>query len=399
MEQLIVRLGTDASSSVSWLVWSTTESEVIASGVLPDAQALDTLSERAGQRPIIALVPSSDVVLKWVTLPPRAGRKVIAAIPFMLEDELSEDIADLFFAMGPKRGDEQAVAVVRHDKMQTWQTQLQDAGLNCDRVIPDVLAVPVNEQGLSLLTLAEQVLVREDEWQGFQGESDWIVPALAHLTKRQSEPMQLNNYSDLDLGLLPNAHVDAQTLELPMAVLAKEAMAIKFNLFQGDYKTKKKTHSAWKQWRLAASLAVLALLVGLIDKSLTLQQLSSQNEDLKAQINQQVKSGFPNMGSYRDLRRKVTSEMAKLEQGGGSASMLVMLSQLSPAFSASQLKPQSIRFDGARQEIRLQALAANFESLERFKRQAEEAGFTVEQGAINNLEEGVVGSLAIRSNV
>ena len=123
MEQLIVRLGSDAQAPVSWLVWSTTESEVIASGVLPDADALDSLSERAGQRPIIALVPSSDVVLKWVTLPPRAGRKIIAAIPFMLEDELSEDIAELFFAMGPKRRDAQAVAVVRHDKMQTWRQQ------------------------------------------------------------------------------------------------------------------------------------------------------------------------------------------------------------------------------------------------------------------------------------
>jgi general secretion pathway protein L len=210
--------------------------------------------------------------------------------------------------------------------------------------------------------------------------------------------VKLNNYSDLPLNNVPNTHVEAQTLELPMAVLATEAMAVSFNLFQGDYKAKKKTNNVWQQWRVAIVLAVAALLVGIVDKTLTLQQLSSQNETLKAQINQQVKSGFPNMGGYRDLRRKVASELAKLEQGGGSASMLVMLSQLSPAFSASDLKPQSIRFDSGRQELRLQAFAANFDSLERFKRQAEEAGFTVEQGAINNIENGVVGSLAIRSN-
>ena len=48
MEQLIVRLGSDSQSPVFWIVWSESEQEIIASGELPDAQALSSLSERAG---------------------------------------------------------------------------------------------------------------------------------------------------------------------------------------------------------------------------------------------------------------------------------------------------------------------------------------------------------------
>jgi len=398
MEQLIVRLNSDDGAPISWLVWSSSESEVIASGVLPDATHLATLKERAGQRPTIALVPGSDVLLKWVTLPPKAGRKVISAIPFMLEDELSEDIAELFFATGPRQGDKQAVAIVRHDKIQLWQSQLAQAGLYCEQLLPDVLAVPYHEGCLSLLALNEHVLVREDEWKGFQGEVDWVIPALAHASKQSEAKVVINNYSDLSLHAVPNTEVVAQTLELPMAVLARQALSASFNLFQGDYKARKKSsNTLWAQWRLAAVLAALAVVLTLVDKTLTLNSLKDKNTALRAQINAQVEAGFPNMGAYRDLKRKVTSELAKLEQNGGGAGMLVMMSQLQPAFAQSKVKPQVLRFDSGRGELRLQALATNFEALEQFKTRAEQAGFVVEQGAINNRAEGVVGSLSIRS--
>lgn len=399
MEQLIVRLGSDDTSPVFWLVWSTSESEVIASGVLPDASQLSSLAERAGQRAIIALVPTSDVLLKWVTLPVRANRKVLNAIPFMLEEEVSEDIGELFFATGPKQGNEQAVAIVRHTQMQTWQQQLKSAGLFCDRVLPDVLAVPAHSEGMSLLCLNDQVLVREDEWKGFQGEADWIVPALAHATKQSETQVNIFNYSDLSLHAVPNAKVEAQTLELPMAVLAQQALASSFNLFQGDYKAKKQARGTWKKWGVAAVLAMLALITTLVDKGLALHTLKTQNASVTQQIDDAVKAGFPNMGAYRDLRRKINSELAKLEQGGGGTSFLIMLSQLEPAFSQSKIKPQTLRYDGGRSEIRMQALANNFEALEQFKRAAEQSGFAVEQGAINNRPEGVMGSLAIRSNI
>ena len=102
MEQLLIRLGATEADPISWLVWSTAEEEIIASGELPNADALSTLAERAGHRAVIALAPSSEILLKWVALPPRAGRKVLSALPFMLEDELATDISEQFFAIGPK---------------------------------------------------------------------------------------------------------------------------------------------------------------------------------------------------------------------------------------------------------------------------------------------------------
>lgn len=397
MEQLLVRLGANHTDPISWLVYSRTEDEIIASGELPNAEALSSLTERAGQRSVIALAPSSEILLKWVELPPKAGRKIISAIPFMLEDELATDISQQFFAIGPKRGDEQAVAVVSHEKMELWQSWLSEAGLFCDTIIPDVLAVPVTENGWSVLTLGEQLLVRQDTFKGVQGEATWLLPTLVHFTAQQESPITITNYAGIDLSSLPNIEEAQAPLELPMQVLAKEAMQSGFNLCQGDYKVKRKRSGVLNQWRVAAVLAVLALCTSLIDKGFSLYQLKAQNQALSSEINTAVKAGFPNIGTYRNVRLKLQSELAKLEQGGGSASMLIMLDQLAPAFSATDVKPQTLRFDATRTEIRIQAQGKNFEALEQFKRIAENVGFVVEQGAINNRDNGVVGTVSVRS--
>ena len=155
MEQLLVRLGSRQEDRVQWLVWSADEQEIIASGELPDASQLATLKERAGQRPAIALVPTCDIAMRWVALPPRASRKVLSAIPFMLEDELAQDVSKQFFAMGPRRGDQQAVAIVSREKMEDWQDWLSEAGLYCDKLLPDVLAVPHHEGAWSVLAVGK----------------------------------------------------------------------------------------------------------------------------------------------------------------------------------------------------------------------------------------------------
>ncbi|RUP82142.1 type II secretion system protein GspL [Alteromonas sp. KS69] len=397
MEQLLIRLGATEADPISWLVWSTAEEEIIASGELPNADALSTLAERAGQRAVIALAPSSEILLKWVALPPRAGRKVLSALPFMLEDELATDISEQFFAIGSKVGDSQAVAVVSHAKLQMWQQWLADAGLFCNHLIPDVLAVPVTEKGWSVLTLGEQMLVRQDTFQGIQGEQAWLLPTLGHFTSQQEAPVVITNYAGIDLSGVPNITVNDAPLELPMHVLAKEAMSSSFNLLQGEYKVKRTRNNAWAQWRVAAVLAVLVLCTSLVDKTVTLYQLKSDNAALSSEIDQAVKSGFPNIGVYRNVKLKLQYELDKLSKSGGDASMLVMLDQLSEAFASTQVKPQTLRFDATRTEIRIQAQGKSFEALEQFRRQAEGAGFTVEQGAINNRDDNVIGTVSIRS--
>lgn len=398
MEQLVVRLGASSQEPIHWLVWSSQQNEIIASGELPSAEHLGTLADRAGGRPICALVPTSDILLKWVTLPAKAGRKAISAIPYMLEEDISGDINDQFFALGPKQGDKQAVAIMQKATITAWLDVIQEAGLNCDQMLPDILALPrANKEAWSVLQLGEQLLIRQDDWAGLQGEMTWLKQALSHQARRNETPLQVSDYSGVDLADIDNLEVTSQPLELAMKVLASEAKSSKFNLLQGEFKVTSKKSGSWKKWRIAAVLAIVAMGTTLIDKTIEQQRISQELAKLKEQTDQEYKRAFPNSGAYRDLRRTMTRQMKSLEQGGGGASMLVMLSQLESAFGDSKVKPQTMRFDRKRTEIRIQVVAANIDALDTFKRQAEAQGFEVEQGAINQKGNQVVGTLSVRS--
>lgn len=402
MEQLVVRLGTSPDEAIHWIVWSSQQNEIIASGELPDAEQLSTLADRAGRRPICALVPTSDVLLKWVELPAKAGRKALAAIPFMLEEEISGDISQQFFALGPKEGNSQAVAIVNKEKLQSWLTIIQKASLACEQLLPDVLALPNGDNDTwTCLELGQQLLVRQDQWAGLQGESDWLKQAIKHHAKQQAKQsdsnLTINDFSGVDLSDIDYLEKLEQPLELPMKVLAEGAHSAKFNLLQGDFKVKNSSGSEWKKWRLAAVLAVIALFTTLVDKSVEQQKLSQELASLKAQADSEYKRAFPDGGAYRDLKSTMQRKINALEQGGGGASMLVMLGQLSGAFADSNVKPQTLRFDSRRAELRIQAVASNFDALDKFKRQAEAQGFTVEQGSINQKDNQVIGTLSIRS--
>ncbi|GAC16332.1 type II secretion system protein GspL [Aliiglaciecola lipolytica] len=397
MENLVIRLGSTTNDPVNWLVWSAQEQEIIASGVLDNAQQLSSLSERAGKRPITALVPGCDFLLKWVTMPAKASRKALTAIPYMLEEDLSTDISEQFFALGDRNGNAQAVAVVGRSKMQDWLHAIKSAGLFCDKMLPDVLALPYLEDAWSMVTLGQNAIIRQDQWQGLQGDSSWLLQAMEHFAKQQTTPLKVANYSDLDISNLANVEPIEQELELPMQLLATGALKSGFNLLQGEFKAKQQSKSEWRKWRVAAVLAIVALLVTVVDKSIQVNQLKQQSSDLKAQMHEEFKKAFPNQQKPTRIRRAMERELAKLANGGGQTSMLAMMSQLTDAFRSSDVKPQTIRFDSARSEIRLQAVAANFEALEQFKRIAQEKGFEVEQGAINNKDSQVIGSLSIRS--
>jgi general secretion pathway protein L len=402
MEQLVVRLGAQPNEAIHWIVWSEQQDEIIASGQLPDQQQLSSLAHRAGGRPICVLVPTSDILLKWVELPTKAGRKAIAAIPYMLEEEISGDIAQQFFALGPKVANKQAVAVVNKDKLNLWLQVIQDAGLVCEQLLPDILALPQVAPGnWALLKIGQQLLVRQDEWAGLQGEQEWLTQAIGHYARQYSshheKTLQIDNYSELDLTELAELDSQDQALELPMKVLAQGARVASFNLLQGEYKIKNKNQGQWKKWRLAAVLAVIALFTSLLDKGLEQQTIDGELTRIKAQISAEYKRAFPSAGAYRDLRATMQRQMLALEKSGGGVSMLIMLSQLSPAFKDSQVKPQSMRFDRSRGELRIQAAANNYDALDKFKRQAEAQGFVVEQGSINQKNNQVIGSLSIRS--
>lgn len=395
MQRLILRLGADLHAPVHWLVYSEQAEEIIASGVLSNALDLASLKERADSAEVIALAYSSDVLLTQVSLPSNASRKALGAIPFMLEEEICGDISQHFFALGERDGDLQQVAVVAVDKLQLWQQTFKDAGIFCQTMVPDALALPFSDDTLSLVQLHDSIITRTDRWQGLAGEGDWLLNIVAQMAIKDDKSIVC--YSEIEgLDDISCDNITTDYAELPLLMMLKNINAKSLNLFQERFAVKREGNPHWQKWKVAAVLAVLALTINIVTKTIEINDIKSQRAQINQQISASIAQGFPDIGQYRQPRQAVERELRRLEQAGGSIGMLAILSQLTDAFASSGVTPQTLRYDASRTELRMQSVANNFESLERFRRDVQSLGFAVDQGAINNRGDQVVGVIIVK---
>lgn len=422
MEQLILRLGVTEHDPILWGVWDERAATIHASGTLPNAAALVTLQERAANRPVYAVVPNSAVNLKTVTLPPGANKKVLNAIGFMIEDDIAGDIAEQHIALGPLKKQEQRLVLVERQQLQNWIDWLAAAELHTSVLVPEALALPhsqtasktditdtaaesdnqtpISSMQIALMTIDDDIIARLGDWGGISGHKSWLSPWLQSWSQ-QNAPISITEYSADVAHLCGEPYAIQQPpLELPIHVFAQGLNQLQksspFTLRQGEFKAQQKSNKNWVYWRTAAAVVAFAFIFGVIDKSLQLSALEAQNTALKTQIQQDIKQGFPGLGAYRDARRSIAQYIKTRENSGSGASGMAMLANLSNAFASSQLQAQTLRFDQKRSEIRIQAVANKFADLEAFSKAANDAGLTVEQGAINNKGGQLVGTLIIK---
>ena len=452
-ETLYIRLGSQAQDEISWLIFNTLEQEIIASGVLPHAEQLSELTEKAQQRVVKVFVPGCDVLLKRLTLPTKSHRAMLSAVPYMLEDELAQDVDELFFAYANITNDNSEhncfVAITQRAQMLLWQSWLAAADINTKHMLPDVLAMPyVNEQWSAIALHPErvpsqsslteqnvagqakqtQIIIRQGEWQGYALDSEaWqftlqnkiALAQAAEVASDKKNAAKNTGKSDatLDNVLTINAYSALPSLEainqqstinivnageeLPLALFAQHSQqSSTFNLLQGEFKVKERRSPHLKNWLWAAGFAVCALLLNVGYKSAQLFQLSAQQADIEAQIIKQYQQTFPGAKRVRigTIKSQLSRELSSLGGATEQVGFLSMLAQVQPAFAkVPSLKPESIKFDGKRQELRLQAIADDYQHFEQFKNALALANVEVKQGAQNNQGEQVTGSFSIVS--
>jgi general secretion pathway protein L len=397
-ETLYIRLGSHRSDTVHWLAMRDQNNEIIASGELSGADELSSLSEKAKTRKLCVLVSGADVALHELHVPAKSQRAIKQAAPYMLEDELAQDVDDCFFAYASEKGSGDKnclVAVVADTQMQAWLGWLFEAGLSTKVMLPDCLALPVSEGQSNLMQLGEQVLIRAGKWQAQTLDPQlWSIAKSSLLAENQSvvQHTQFDDYVD-------DVEVTTDLAELPLALLAIHSKAAPVNLLQDRYRVIEKRSAANKSWLIAAGLVGITLVTSLAFKGVKLMRLNDQIAQVEDTIVQEYKTAFPETKRVRVSTIK-SQLKRKLKQLGGAnqseGDFITMLASTESAFKqVPNLKPTSIKFDAKRNELRLQAIADNYQAFETFKVALEKQRFTVKQGAQNNQGDKVTGSFSI----
>jgi general secretion pathway protein L len=417
-EILFIRLGSQVKDTIHWLVVSDPnnhEQEIIASGELRGADQLSELTTKAEKRQVKVLVPGCDVLLKSLKAPGKSNHAIRLAVPYMLEDNLAEDVEQLFFAYADLitnvEGHNCFTAIVAHRQMEQWLSWLADANIETKHILPDVLAMPIAESAWSAIALGdnnqEQVIIRQKLWQGFVLDGNaWQLQCRAFAMEQAGNDD--DNDQDLSVSIeayspLPHSEQLGVTFlpeVLPLALMAEhyQSQLNQFNLLQGPYKRKENRSHLGQQWLWVASIALFALVLTLSQKGVQLWQLNAEQDRVQQSIITTYKQAFPKTKRVRvsTIKSQLNRELASLGSVSNKQGFLAMLAKLQPAFAnVPALKPESLKFDGKRQELRIQAQAESYQAFEKFSMALSSVDLTVKVGSQSNQGEQVTGSFSV----
>lgn len=199
-ECLTVRLSSEQETSILWSVWSNQEQDVIASGELETIQQLDQLTQYATGRRVVVLLSASDVLLTEVDIPAGSARQFESMLPYLMEDEIAQDVDELHFSIMAKRANRAYVCALEKQWLNDIIDQFAAQDMEIAQVLPDVLALPTSEEKACALQLPNTWLLRFDDYLGVGLESDWLTLYLNHRVDSDG-PLAIESYSQVPSSL------------------------------------------------------------------------------------------------------------------------------------------------------------------------------------------------------
>ncbi|MEG3692301.1 type II secretion system protein GspL [Vibrio coralliirubri] len=404
-EFLTVRLSSEPQSPVQWLVWSTSQQEVIASGELSSWEQLDELTPYAEKRSCIALLPGNECLIKRVEIPKGAARQFDSMLPFLLEDEVAQDIEDLHLTILDKDATHATVCGVDREWLKQALDLFREANIIFRKVLPDTLAVPFEEQGISALQIDQHWLLRQGNYQAVSISEAWLPMFLQSdwvVADDEEQATTIFSYTAMpseDVQQQSGANWQAKPAELVMSLLSQQAITSGVNLLTGTFKTKSSFSKYWRVWQKVAIAACLLVAVIVTQQVLKVQQYEAQAQAYRMEserIFRAVLPGKQRIPTVSYLKRQMNDEAKKYGGSGDGDSLLGWLALLPETLGqVKAIEVESIRYDGNRSEIRLQAKSSDFQHFETARVKLEEK-FTVEQGPLNRNGDAVFGSFTLK---
>lgn len=405
-ETIVIRLHDSGPDQVSWYPLGKHPSPLAPRGEGTLTQAAEMTR---GWR-LLAIAPSSDLLLTKVNIPSNNRQRLIQAIPFTLENDLTEEIEQLHFALNLKTSQDGAgVAVISRVRLETWLESFHSLQLTPFGLYPDFLCLPFTDTHWSIYLENNLALVRTGQTSGFSAELENLSLFLKMaIVSAATPPEQFDLFLSpkLDREQYPaliSDEIEISRKEIPfpgdLTRLLVENLDERetLNLLQGDYAQVDKSTVQWRRWLPAAMLFVFLAGLNVVSSTFDNNQYKRQNEQLSQEIRQVFRETFPELKRIVDPRVQMEQQLKLLRKGthGGQAEFLSLMN--SSAVNIAKIPGnllQSINFRDNQLDLKL--TLKDLQSLETIKKAIEAEGLAVEIKSANASGSQVTSHLRIR---
>jgi general secretion pathway protein L len=414
---LLLRLPAPGEQETEWL-------SIEDSGAPSTARQRGPLSLAAAvarSAQVVALAPASHILLAEPELPPGSGVKLARAVPFALEEQLTEDVDQLCFSIGRRRpGGRTPVAVVARATLKDWIAQLAAAGIDPIAIYPDISLVPENPAHTVLWLEGARLTVRRPGALPFAVELTPIAEALvvagvipdplaeprhegdgpmplesAVLYATREDWAQVQDEFQALAGMFAALKVQILT-DGPLPWLARSLQGTDaVNLLQGEFVRSADYNARWLRWRTAAMLAVGLLFAHIAAAMIRIHQANHETQLLDTQISQIFQQVMPSE-KMQDPRRQMQSRLDRIRHSGaGPEYFLHALEVLSGAMgTASNTRIDSLAY--REQALDLRVTAPSLTALSQLSQQVSKQGLTADIQSSQPVEGGIDAHLQVR---
>ncbi|BEM51707.1 hypothetical protein SME20J_03940 [Serratia marcescens] len=272
---LLIALSEDSMADVRWGHVGETRCRFGARLDLTDGGG--ELAAMAQGSRVVILVPARHVVLRQTTFQGKARQATPLALAYAHEAGLLTDTEQMHWAVLGKAQRDFTLAGVALAQMQGWVERLSACGIRVDKMLPDVLALPLPGQ-CSALRWRDRWLIRTGNGQSMSLPDAWW----------DCTPLPTPDWCLHCGGEIPADWEAVRIDEDPLWQLAQEAWSSPATLLQGRFKPSVR----WPRRLPDKTACALLLLSGsLLVGGLHHQQMARQNESRIAVLSQRLLPG------------------------------------------------------------------------------------------------------------
>lgn len=319
--------------------------------------------------PVVVLVPSEEVFITTAILPGKNRKKLLKAAPYVVEDQIVDEIDQLHFALSlqPVHG-RYLVAAIEEKLIQYWDSALRVARIRTDTMVPDILALPDKQDSWTVLLELKRALVRSPHGM-FASDIENLPLMLTNLAAAADtdKPDQVMVYDCSQAGHAQTLQTRTPEIEYNVVDCADGVFGVfarsfdlhhTVNLLQGEYNRQEGMIKHVKPWIPAAALFGLWLswqlvvsLVDLIDMNATSNQLSQQMREVHKMAFTGAKPPAPGY-ERTDMQARLNKLQEK--QGQASGSLQEMLVKTAPVLkNVNGVQVNALRYNNGRLDVEL----------------------------------------------
>jgi len=351
-----------------------------ALGVEGDVEAqggsLSELPDWLISRPATGLASARAVLLTQVAIPTRRSKRIRQALPFALEDQLSQDVDELHFAPGSVDNNGQiTAAVIDRELMAHWLLRAEEAGVDLVQIYPEPLALPPSADSWSVLVHDDGCLVKTSHDHGFGSDLD-NLGAMLQIALRDSAdnpPVSLTVYHPPGQPVpeLPEQAPPADfiPIEERRAFLARELkLPTPCPLRVGAFAPEDSAGVQWHRFAVPTALAGGVLLLATLNMGIEHQQLAGRIDTERQSLAENFREAFPNSdippGQMPSVMR--TRLERAMGDSGADRGFLRLVQSVAPVLAdASDVETGALSY--RRSALNIEVKAPSLQAVDRLK--------------------------------